>query len=366
MFGSHPLYDFGLSQDDAKTELNVLRPAAGDRILCIASAGEVPLELLVNSPADVQIDAVDISEAQLALTRLKWVAARLLTTGEAAALLGLQPIGGVDRKSLYLKIREELSEVDQQFWESHPEVLTHGPINVGRYEMYIAKFAPLGRWLLGGSTKLLGLFETQSISEQQEYFDLQLRSGLLQRLFRIMFHPKLYRNRGVAEQGLQHATDPNLGIRFYRLFRDFCTQTPARTNGMLQFVLFNRILFPKAYPDYLQPQHREVLLEGQRRLRLYHLDITDRIRTVPKGFYNKYALSNVSDWMTQNEFSSLLQLIAKQARRPYRGLSRYIHSPGFVESELPPGMKMDANWGNSLLKEDRFPFYRLIPFYSDD
>lgn len=42
------LYDFGVTQYYPGSEIRTLNPVPGHRILCIASAGEVPLELLVN------------------------------------------------------------------------------------------------------------------------------------------------------------------------------------------------------------------------------------------------------------------------------------------------------------------------------
>ena len=67
-------YDFGLSQEDYQTEQAVLDLQPGDRLLCIASGGEVPLNLLC-SHRDVDITAVDISAAQIHLCRLKLLAA---------------------------------------------------------------------------------------------------------------------------------------------------------------------------------------------------------------------------------------------------------------------------------------------------
>jgi S-adenosylmethionine:diacylglycerol 3-amino-3-carboxypropyl transferase len=55
------IYDFGVSQDDPQSELKTLELTQGDRVLCIASAGEVPLELLANSDQSITIDAVDIA-----------------------------------------------------------------------------------------------------------------------------------------------------------------------------------------------------------------------------------------------------------------------------------------------------------------
>lgn len=88
------LYDFGFSQDDSRIEFEVLKPSPGDRILAIASAGEVPLELQVNSDRSVSIDACDISKPQIYLSNLKLQSAIHFNTTEAAQFLGYFPAEG--------------------------------------------------------------------------------------------------------------------------------------------------------------------------------------------------------------------------------------------------------------------------------
>ena len=65
------LYNFGISQEDERTESAALRLTPNDRVICIASAGEIPLSLAAMGVQHVT--AVDIDPAQMALTKLKQV-----------------------------------------------------------------------------------------------------------------------------------------------------------------------------------------------------------------------------------------------------------------------------------------------------
>lgn len=360
------LYDFGVSQDDTGSELRALDLKANDRVLCIASAGEIPLELLVNSPKSVRIDASDIAVSQLHLTRLKLQAAIHLNRSEAARFLGFMPAEASERKAWFKRIEPGLTETEVTFWDSHRSIFKYGPVNLGKYETYMRRFSPLGRLLLGGRKKLNGLFETTTIEQQKTYFDEKLRTGLLKNLFNIMFHPRLYKQRGISEQGLIHWKDQKLGLKFYEQFRDFCTNTPVKKNWMLQFVLFNRVLFEDSLPDYLQPENRSRLKNESERLRFTELSVTECVRISETGFYNKFALSNVSDWLTAEDFTELLQLIAFKAGTDSRGLIRYIHSAEVKDPGLPDRLGFDPAVGQILLNHDRFPFYRLIPFSFND
>ena len=78
------LFDFGFSQEDELVASAAL-DAGGQTVLCVASAGDVPLSLLALGAR--QIIAVDISEPQLHLCRLKAAAIQCLAREAAAGLL---------------------------------------------------------------------------------------------------------------------------------------------------------------------------------------------------------------------------------------------------------------------------------------
>lgn len=362
MFIQKFLYDFGVSQDDPQSELKALQPLPGDRILCIASAGEVPLELLVQTHKSIKIDAVDIAQTQLFLSNLKLQAAIHLDPEQASRFLGYFPTNKKEREKAFNRIKSSLPTDEINFWVQNKTIFQKGPIHLGRYETYIARFAPLGRWLLGGRQRLSGLFETSGIKEQKDYFDTKLRITLLKNLFWLMFHPWLYKKRGVSEQGLIHVGPSNIGLKFYAQFRDFCTGTPVRKNWILQFVLFNKVIYQEALPFYLTAKGRQQLRNEKHRLQFINASYSKILKQNDQGKYNKFALSNVSDWLSTKNFMDLMNLISRKAGNDSRGLIRYIHSSGIDPSRLGKNVKLDENRGKYLLKKDRFPFYNLIPF----
>lgn len=362
MPGKRFLYDFGVSQDDPQSELMALDLKAKDSVLCIASAGEIPLELLLNAPKSVRIDAVDISKPQLFLSNLKLQSALRLEPLDAVRFLGFLPTDKESRNRCFKEIKSNLTDREITFWSAHPEIFDRGPIFLGRYETYINYFAPLGRWLLGGKKKICGLFSMSDVTEQKKYFEQELRSGLLKKLFRLMFSSKLYTNRGIAEQGLQHREKKDAGLQFYNQFKSFCTNTPARKNWILQFVLIGRVLFAEALPDYLSVQGMQKLSEEHHRLQFYHESYTDRLKRAPNKTYNKFALSNVTDWLSDAAFAELVKVMVQKSGSNASGLIRYIYTPGIIPDELKPHIILNDRLGKKLLKQDRFPFYKLMPF----
>ena len=163
-----PLYNYGISQEDARTERRALDIREGDRLLCVASAGEVPLNLL--AIGTVAIEAVDISGTQLFLCRLKMAACRILEPQEAAALLGFMDAPAEKRKRLFDRTAAYLDDDDRSFWAANMTAVERGPVHAGRFEGYLERWRPAALAVLG-KRKLRRLFEQNTVADQREYFD---------------------------------------------------------------------------------------------------------------------------------------------------------------------------------------------------
>ena len=356
---SRYLYDFGLSQDDPATEFRALDLKAGDRLLCIASAGELPLSILAQEP--LLIDAVDTSMAQLQLSKLKLAAVLALDIEEAARFLGYIPCDKEQRLRQFGMVTEYLGTQEKNFWEDHLFVFKKGPIHYGRYEQYFTRFRRLALFLLGGHERLYGLFECESREAQEEYFDRFLKSELLERLFKIVFDTRLYKRRGISKQGLIHEGKRDIGAFFASQFRNFCTQTLARQNYFLQILFLGNVIYYEALPDFLQERGMTITRLRHNSIHYHHLSYSDIIRESPEGTYNKFALSNVGDWLDEGTFSDLLQLIAQKADSNSKALLRYVHYAPSIPDKLEQTIVPDRSQGEVLRLKDRFPFYNLVP-----
>jgi S-adenosylmethionine-diacylglycerol 3-amino-3-carboxypropyl transferase len=353
----NPLCSYGLSQEDALTELEALDLRPDDRLLCVASGGEIPLNLL--ALRRIRIDAVDISPGQLALSRLKLAACRALEPEEAAIFLGFTEATAVARDRVWGRVAAFLEEDDLRFWEERKSFIEEGAIQAGRFERYLEKFRRAGRLILG-ERKLRRLFELETKAERGEYFDRFLSTPLLKLLFRAAFDPRVYRKRGIATEGLTHGCERRAADFFYGRFRDFCTATPPRKNYYLQWSLFGRVLYPEARPEYLTE-------EGVERIRERATDIHWRLASVEGtlegcayGAFNKFHLSNIGDWMSRTEFAGLLTRMCAKAAAGSRAAVRYIHLDHPVPEALLGRLARNESRGEELMRRDRFPFYNLV------
>ncbi len=341
------------------TELRALDLKPGDRLLCIASAGEMPLGILASE--SLLIDAVDTSVGQLHLSKLKMAAVLALEPVEAALFLGYISCDREQRLRLFNRVEEYLDESGKRFWDDHLFVFKKGPLHYGKNERYMAKFRRLGLYLLGGEKKLYGLFECENSDDQEEYFDKFLQSEVLKRLFNILFHPKLYKLRGITEQGFIHEGESNRAEFFFSRFRSLCTSTLARENYFLQLFLLGSVIYYEALPDFLQEKGISVIRLHHHNIRYRQISYTDIIRQSPEGTYNKFALSNMCEWLKKDAFINLLQLIVERADVSSKVLLRYVHRAHALPDDLDRAIVPDPGRGEILSQKDRFPFYNLVP-----
>jgi len=355
------LFDFGLSQEDSDTEIQSLDIRRGDNLLCVASAGEIPLNIMARK--NINIVAVDLSLNQIYLSKLKLIASRLFEPLEAAGFLGFNKMEKQYRSKLFNKSLELMTADEKYFWHSRTKEIENGIINEGRFEKYILKFGSIALALIG-KKKLLKLMEFDSIIDQRDFFDDHFNTKLLKKLFDCAFNMKIYKDRAVAGQGLQNSNNISKSEFFYYRFRSFCTSTPARENYFLQYFLLHEVLFKEALPDYLTEQGMKNIRNNFECLSFVPLSYLQAVEQSDKLKFNKFHLSNIGDWMSRKQFEVLLYRINESAMRPFRAFIRYLYQFYSLPDSLKSEISVENDLEVMLIQKDRFPFYRLVTLRS--
>ena len=352
------LFDFGLSQEDPLSEQSALDIRSSDRILSLASAGEVALSLL-SLNEDIIIKSVDISESQIKLCRLKLMSALYLDFPLNGAFLGFTNLEEKVRSELYHNvILPHLSEADALFWKQNMVYIKKGIINAGRFEQYIKKMRFVANIFLG-RRNIHKLIECHSLEEQKQVFHdhIETRKSL-QLLFKVAFHPKVYRKRGLQDQALIHA-DNSTGDRFYSRFKGFCINTLASENYFLQYFLTGSCINKESFPPYLQPANKDRLIKNLKNLELKTASFQDTLTEKGKGYFNKVHLSNLGDWLSEDQFTELRSLLLKNCDNGSRLCYRYLQKNHFSDSEND-GFIIDKTESSTIENKDRFPIYNIL------
>lgn len=352
-----PLFDFGISQEDPLTELEILAPREQDNLLCIASGGEVPLTILCLRPG-IHITAVDISKSQLMLCELKRQSAIQLPFPLNGQFLGYAALPRNDRHQLFTEqIRSHLPADHQEFWLDNYEAILNGVVNNGRFEQYIGRIRGIARLLIGKKNidDLLGSGNTE---EQTRIFDKHIATRItLKYLFRIAFHPAIYKNRGLDSKALIHA-HANLGEQYFNRFRNFCTATPANKNYFLHYFLRGSCNDPQAFPEYLQENNVPNLITYQQHLSFRQSSLQTELNLHPPSTFTRIHLSNIGDWMSTGEFDNLMKILQRTCREDTRLCYRFLQK-NHLEKTPPDGSHFNIQEVNCE-KQDRFPFYSIL------
>jgi S-adenosylmethionine:diacylglycerol 3-amino-3-carboxypropyl transferase len=241
--------------------------------------------------------SVDTSLSQIYLARLKWISSLTFDPEEGAKFLGFLEADRKFRAGCLHRAGALMRGDEKAFWRTHRDLVERGVIHTARFERYLSRYQWIALHLVGRA-KLLKLMELDSVEEQGTYFDDHFNVAMLRKLFDVLFSPRRYRNRAVAEQGFRNAGTDNRAAFFFSRFRAFCASTPARRNYYLQFYLFNRLLFREALPDYLTESGEERIRRNRDGIAFASVSYRDALEQDPPGRYNKFHLSNIVDWMT--------------------------------------------------------------------
>jgi S-adenosylmethionine-diacylglycerol 3-amino-3-carboxypropyl transferase len=353
----NPPYNFGLSQEDERTEAATLG-LPGGRVLCVASAGDMPLSLLGLGAG--QVTAVDNHSGQLHLLRLKLGAVQQLEREEAIAFLGYLPAPAATRAEWLKKVFEALPGASRSFWQAHREFALQGAIWAGRYERFIRRAVRLVNPLFG--SRFRALLACSSVEEQRRLFARRFDGVLLRGTFRLVFHPRIFSSRGMDPRSLEHRDrSTSLGDQYFEQFRALCTQTAAADNHLLQLHVLGRVLHAGSVPAYLSAAGYERVRRHAADLSVVETDIVAFLRAAPPGSFDGFHLSNVPDWLPQDDFEALMFALADVATTSARVVWRYLHVDRPLPAELQERIRIDTHRGRTLRQADRFPFYAIVP-----
>ena len=350
-------YDFGLSQEDERTESAALG-LPGGRVLSIASAGDMPLSLLALGAEHVT--AIDISPGQIALAELKRASVLALPADDASRFLGFRAARSGERELWMRAVEPRLPAAVQTFWRQHRSAALGGAIRAGRFEQYIGVIRRLTSPLL--RRRFDALCRADTLQAQAALFDELLDRPWLRRLFEVAFDPRVYAERGLDRRGLRHASpDQSPGVRFFARFRDMCVSTPASENHLLQLITLGEVIDARALPAYLTTEGADAVRARSDSLELRVASIFDAIVAAPLHTFDRFHLSNMPDWLSGAEFERLLSLIAERAARPARVVWRDLHGGSGAATVPSSRFHDDRAAGERLRGVDRFPLYSIHP-----
>lgn len=337
---------FAQVREDPLLDLEIVQRARPNcRVLIIASGGCTVCALNTLEHINEMV-VVDPNPAQIELARLKLLLQRDATAPERISLLGHEPMSPEER---WAKLAGLASENDIDLQDLGPDrfVARYGLDFIGRYEMV---FGEVSRRLAMNHDDIVNLLlqndpeKRRCMLENMVDFFNRIREVLhdvmeLSNLIEL-FGEEATRNR-----------QQDFSDHFFQRIKWALHQLPTQSNHFLWQVLLSR-----SPPHHSVPWLSMSLPTQASDIEFHHCSIEDYLVECEQTF-DYIHLSNVLDWLTNEQARSLLASTWKRLGRGGYALIRQLNSNLNI-----PSLSDQFEWltqdANNMLARDRSFFYR--------
>jgi S-adenosylmethionine-diacylglycerol 3-amino-3-carboxypropyl transferase len=280
-----------------------------DDVLCICSAGDNALALLLEGPKSVT--AIDMSPAQAAVMRLKMVAIERFDRSEDLAILfGFRP---GDPLALYDGLRDHLPDEASVWLDAHRDDLAAGLVHRGRLEAYFARFRADHLELLWPAD-LRDRMLAADLPTQRHLFDVEADSPAFAAAFEAYFGRENMEAQGRDPAQFQHVTGGDPGRYFYDqacwAFRTF----PLADNPYVEQFFFGTVTDLEAGPAWIRPSNFAALKSALPRLRLHTGELEQLLDASPVGTFSHGAFSDAFEYMSPELADAVFRRLADRFR----------------------------------------------------
>jgi S-adenosylmethionine-diacylglycerol 3-amino-3-carboxypropyl transferase len=314
--------------EDSNSELKALRLGPGKRVFCITAGGGRVLNLIHDRPQEIV--AVDVNPTQNHLLELKIAAMRALAYEPFLAFMGVRPAR--DRLKVYQHLRSGLSDDARAFFDKHATAVRRGVLFQGsleRFLVHVARISHVVRPLW-----IRRLFKFDDITKQRHFLD-----GWNTRAWRFVGETMCRRSFLEAfsrDPGFWRFVPPEVPLhtRIFDLMHRYLYNHLARESHLLQLVFFARYIYEPAMPIYLLPGSYERIREALKttQVTIVTAPAAAVLADLADHSLDAYSIADVSSYLSEPDFGTLMDEIMRTARPDARLCSRGI----FVHRPLPP------------------------------
>jgi S-adenosylmethionine-diacylglycerol 3-amino-3-carboxypropyl transferase len=293
--------------EDADVLLQGLDVQPGDVCLSIASAGDNALALLTRRPG--RVIALDLSPAQLACVELRVAAYRELSHPELLELIGSTP--SARRAALYQRCRPLLSPAARDFWDAHPTAIAHGIGGAGKFERYFALFRTRILPLVHSRRSVEAMLGGGTPEQRREIYERQWNTWRWRLLFRVFFS-RFVMGRFGRDPSFFSYVEGSVSDRILERARYAVTELDPAANPYLQWIMTGR--HTTALPFALRPENFEAIRANLDRLEWHCRPIEDYLDAAGPGVIDRYNLSDIFEYMSEENCHRLLEKLARCGR----------------------------------------------------
>jgi S-adenosylmethionine-diacylglycerol 3-amino-3-carboxypropyl transferase len=350
---------FGLSWEDPESDKLALRIEPGETVVAISSGGCNTFGLLLENPG--RIFTVDINPCQSHLLELKRAAIRRLDLDQLHAFLGVQDAR--NRAEMFESLAGDLSAPALTYWRSRPAAIQGGVIYQGRYEQFLRHFRSLVR-LTQRRRRIDGLFQSESLVEQRDYFDRVWNTPQWRMLFHLLFNKRILATRGLSADYFRFDDGASsFAESFFQRAKRALREIPIGSNYFIAQYLLGRYTSPDAVPDFLRKENLDLVRERLDRIEIVTADLKIWLAGRPEASIDAFSLSNICELMSPEDTARTFAQVARTARQRARICFRNLMIRREVPADLRAKIQLREDLSRCLTAQDRSFAYSRVQAY---
>ncbi len=331
----------------------------GDSVLSITSGGCNSLCLLLDDPA--RVVSIDLNPAQLAMLEFKRAAIMELDYEDFLEALGVPFLHETPRHppeyrvELYRRIKRHMPPYAVQFWDENQDIIRKGIFLCGKVEAFFALYRRILGFLydFGDIEKLC---HCSNLEEQKKMYK-NLRKRRWRFLNSVLLN-KFVLSLVKGAHSFAQVEDPDLAGNLSRKIDKAMTTFFNPENFFLCVMLLGGHHSRKHMSPYLLEENYPRLKRNIGRLEIFEGTVGDVLRKNGKGTFDKFNLSNIFEWMTNEIFNGVIREVLDLARPGSRLCYRYtLAKPRLLNSENSARLVSEPDLALKLFNQDRSFIY---------
>jgi S-adenosylmethionine-diacylglycerol 3-amino-3-carboxypropyl transferase len=361
--------------EDPEIDLEAMALTPDCHVVAIASGGCNILSYLTADPA--RITAVDLSQAHVALNRLKLTAAQRLPSWSDYYRFFGAANSSANPRAYDRHIAPHLDPASRAYWEGR-SLHRGGRRRISIFARNAYRHGVLGRFIGAAhvAARAYGvdfrkLLAARTIEEQQRFFDTVLAP---------LFDKPAVRWATSSRLSLYGLGIPPAQYEALAGGRDMGSVLRDRVERLacgfsLDDNYFAWQAFGRSYardangplPPYLRQENFAAVRRGAERVEVMNRSVTDYLATCPAGSRDRYVLLDAQDWMTDAQLNALWTEITRTARPGARVIFRTAAEPSLLPGRVAPALldqwHYEAEASRAFTARDRSAIYGGFHLY---
>ena len=300
--------NYSTCNEDFSSESEALKIGETDEILCLTGSGGPPLNFLTENPK--KIISVDFNPVQNWLLELKMVSMKNLNYEAFSSFIGLKKME--NRVKIFDKIKDDLSEEAKDFWTKNKRFIANGFLFQGKMEKYSKYFSDIIKMTM--SEKLDRMFSFTCLTQQKDYYRNEWREDPNWKSYLESAMESYYSNKETEPIYEILGDDSDFKHRIEEEYDRLFTSHLLRENHILCLGLdgnYDRLV---KLPVWLQEENFEYIKKNLHKIEIKNSDILSYLKKSEQDQFSKIALSNVVDYLNNEEYELFYKYIIKCAK----------------------------------------------------